>query len=165
MGVIVHTGDFKLDLTPVDGEVTDFYRFAQLGEKGVMALLSDSTNVERAGFTPSERVVGQTFDDAFRAAQERIIIATFASNVHRLQQVINMAHKYNRKVAVVGRSMVNVVTVTSELGYMHIPEGTMVELEEAAKLPKDKLVYLTTGSQGEPMSASVSYTHLPDHPS
>lgn len=153
LGTIVHTGDFKLDLTPVDGEVTDFYRFAQLGEKGVLVLMSDSTNVERPGYTLSERVVGQTFDETFREARERIIVATFASNVHRLQQAITTAHKYDRKVAVVGRSMVNVLSVAGELGYLHIPPGTLVELEEAARLPKNKVVYLTTGSQGEPMSA------------
>lgn len=153
MGVIVHTGDFKIDQTPVDGEVTDFYRFAQLGEKGVLVLLSDSTNVERPGYTMSERVVGQTFDDTFREAKERIIIATFASNVHRLQQAIFTAHRYERKVAVVGRSMVNVLNVAHELGYIQIPEGILIELDEANRLPKNKVVYLSTGSQGEPMSA------------
>jgi ribonuclease J len=162
VGTIVHTGDFKLDLTPVDGEVTDFHRFAQLGEKGVLVLLSDSTNVERPGFTLSERMVGQTFDETFREARERIIVATFASNVHRLQQAITTAHKYDRKVAVVGRSMVNVVTVACELGYLNIPQGTLVELEEASRLPKNRLVYLTTGSQGEPMSA-LTRMAMSDH--
>jgi len=153
VGVIVHTGDFKIDPTPVDGEVTDFYRFAQRGEKGVLALLSDSTNVERPGYTMSERVVGQAFADTFRKARERIIVATFASNVHRLQQAITMASHYNRKVAVVGRSMVNVVNIASELGYLQMPEGLLVELDEASRLPRSQVVYLTTGSQGEPMSA------------
>ncbi|MCL6447395.1 MAG: ribonuclease J [Armatimonadetes bacterium] len=153
VGVLVHTGDFKIDHTPVDGEVTDFYRLAQLGEKGVLVLMSDSTNVERPGYTPSERVVGQTFDDTFRHAEERIIIATFASNIHRLQQAIIAARQYGRKVAVVGRSMVNVLSIAHEMGYLQIPDGTLVELEEANRLPKNKVVFLCTGSQGEPMSA------------
>lgn len=153
VGVIVHTGDFKIDQTPVDGEVTDFYRLAQLGDRGVLAMLSDSTNVERPGYTMSERVVGQTFDDTFRKAGERIIVATFASNVHRLQQAITTAHRYNRKVAVVGRSMVNVVNIARELGYLKVPDGVLVELDEAGRLPRNQVVYLTTGSQGEPMSA------------
>lgn len=153
VGTIVHTGDFKLDLTPVDGEVTDFFKFAQLGEKGVLVLLSDSTNVERSGYTLSERAVGQAFDETFRQARERIIMASFASNVHRLQQAITTAHRHDRKVAVVGRSMVNVVSIAHELGYLNIPEGTLVELEEAAKLPSHRVVILCTGSQGEPMSA------------
>ena len=153
VGVIIHTGDFKIDQTPVDDEVTDFYRFAQRGEKGVLALLSDSTNVERQGYTMSERIVGQTFDDTFREAKERIIVATFASNVHRLQQAITMASNHNRKVAVVGRSMVNVVNIACELGYLQIPAGLLVELDEASKLPRNQIIYLTTGSQGEPMSA------------
>ncbi|WP_347490891.1 ribonuclease J [Desulfoscipio sp. XC116] len=153
VGVIIHTGDFKIDQTPVDGEVTDFYRFAQRGEKGVLALLSDSTNVERPGYTMSERVVGQTFDDTFREARERIIVATFASNVHRLQQAITTASRYKRKVAVVGRSMVNVVNIACDLGYLKVPDGLLVELDEASRLPRNQIVYLTTGSQGEPMSA------------
>ncbi|MEW6065321.1 MAG: ribonuclease J [Bacillota bacterium] len=153
VGTLLHTGDFKIDQTPVDGEVIDLPRFAALGEKGVLVMLSDSTNVERAGYTMSERVVGNTFDETFRNAPERIIIATFASNVHRLQQAITVAHKYDRHVAVVGRSMVNVMQVAGELGYLKIPAGTLVELDEAARLPKNKVVLLTTGSQGEPMSA------------
>jgi ribonuclease J len=162
IGTIVHTGDFKFDQTPVDGEVTDFFKFAQLGEEGVLALLSDSTNVERPGYTMSERMVGCTFDDTFRQAKERIIVASFASNVHRIQQVINTAYKYNRKVAVVGRSMVNVVNVAAELNYLTIPQGTLIELEEMAQLPKNKVVILTTGSQGEPMSA-LSRMAMADH--
>lgn len=153
IGVVVHTGDFKFDQTPVDGDVTDFNRLAQLGEKGVLVLLSDSTNVERPGYTMSERVVGNSFDDTFRQAPGRIIMATFATNVHRLQQAISTAHRYNRKVAVAGRSMVNVVNIASELGYLNIPDGVLVELEEIGRLPKHKVVILTTGSQGEPMSA------------
>ncbi|MCL5289488.1 MAG: ribonuclease J [Bacillota bacterium] len=153
VGTLLHTGDFKIDQTPVDGEVIDLPKFAALGEKGVLVMMSDSTNVERAGYTLSERVVGNTFDETFRHATERIIIATFASNVHRLQQAITVAHKYDRHVAVVGRSMVNVMQVASELGYIHIPDGTLIELDEAARLPKNKVVLLTTGSQGEPMSA------------
>ncbi|SHI44408.1 ribonuclease J [Desulfofundulus thermosubterraneus] len=162
VGVIVHTGDFKIDQTPVDGEVTDFYRFAQLGERGVLVLLSDSTNVERPGYTMSERMVGNTFDETFRQAKERIIIATFASNVHRLQQAITTAQRYDRKVAVIGRSMINVINIAHELGYLHIPEGTLVELEEANRLPNSKVVFLCTGSQGEPMSA-LTRMALGDH--
>lgn len=153
LGTIIHTGDFKVDHTPVNGEVIDFYKFAQLGERGVLVLLSDSTNAERPGFTYSEKVVGDTLDDVFRQARERIIIATFASNVHRLQQAITAAHKYDRKVAIIGRSMVNVVSISHELGYLSIPEGTLIELEEAGRLPKNKVLLISTGSQGEPMSA------------
>jgi ribonuclease J len=163
IGVVLHTGDFKIDQTPVDGQVTDFQRLAQLGEKGVLVLLSDSTNAERPGYTMSERFVGNTFDETFRlAAEGRIIIATFATNVHRLQQAIQAAYKHNRKVAVVGRSMVNVVSVATELGYLDIPDGIMIELEEANRLPKNKVAILTTGSQGEPMSA-LTRMALSDH--
>ncbi|APC08209.1 ribonuclease J [Neomoorella thermoacetica] len=153
VGTIVHTSDFKIDYTPIDGEVFDFYKFAELGEKGVLVLMSDSTNVERPGFTMSERVVGGTFDEVFRRARERIIIASFASNIHRVQQIISTAYKYNRKVAVVGRSMVNVVNIAQEIGYLNVPEGTLVELSELAHLPKNQTVIISTGSQGEPMSA------------
>ncbi len=162
MGVVFHTGDFKFDLTPVDGQVTDFHRLSQLGEKGVLVLLSDSTNAERPGYTMSERVVGNTFDENFRQATDRIIITTFASNVHRLQQAIQAAYKHGRKVAVVGRSMVNVITVATELGYMDIPEGLLIDLDEANKLPRNRIVILTTGSQGEPMSA-LTRMALSDH--
>lgn len=162
LGVVLHTGDFKIDQTPVDGQVTDFHRLTQLGEKGVLVLMSDSTNVERPGYTMSERVVGNTFDDTFRQTTERIIIATFASNVHRLQQAIQTAYKHNRKVAVVGRSMVNVVNIANELGYMNIPDGILVELDEANRLPRNRVVILTTGSQGEPMSA-LTRMALSDH--
>lgn len=153
VGIIVHTSDFKIDYTPIDGEVFDFYKFAQLGEEGVLVLLSDSTNVERPGFTMSERMVGETFDAVFRQAKERIIVASFASNVHRVQQIISTAYKYNRKVAIVGRSMVNVVNIASEIGYLDIPEDTLVDLSELAYLPKNRTVIISTGSQGEPMSA------------
>jgi ribonuclease J len=153
VGTIVHTGDFKIDQTPVDGEVTDLFKLAQLGERGVLVALSDSTNVEREG---------QTFEDTFRQAKERIIVATFASNVHRLQQAITAAHKFDRKVAVIGRSMLNVVSIAYELGYLQIPEGTLIELDEARRIPKNKLVILCTGSQGEPMSA-LTRIAMSDH--
>ena len=153
VGTIVHTGDFKIDQTPVDGEVTDLYKLAELGEKGVLVMLSDSTNVEKPGYTLSERAVGQRFEETFRDIKGRIILATFASNIHRLQQAISAAHQYGRKIAVIGRSMINVVSIASELGYLQIPEGTLVELDEANRLPQDKLLLLCTGSQGEPMSA------------
>jgi ribonuclease J len=163
IGVVLHTGDFKFDQTPVDGQVTDFQRLAQLGEKGVLVLLSDSTNAERPGYTMSERYVGNTFDETFRlAAEDRIIIATFATNVHRLQQAIQTAYKHNRKVAVVGRSMVNVVSIATELGYLDIPDDILIELEEANRLPKNRVAILTTGSQGEPMSA-LTRMALSDH--
>jgi ribonuclease J len=162
LGVVLHTGDFKLDQTPVDGDVTDFHRFADLGRKGVLVLLSDSTNVERPGYTMSERAVGQTFDEVFHSARNRIIIATFASNVHRLQQAISTAFKYGRKVAIVGRSMVNVVSIASELGYITFPQDMLVELDEINRLPADQVCILTTGSQGEPMSA-LTRMAMSDH--
>jgi ribonuclease J len=162
IGTILHTGDFKFDQTPVDGEVIDFHKFAELGTNGVLVLLSDSTNVERPGFTMSERVVGNTFDEAFRLAKERIIIATFASNVHRLQQAITTAEKYGRKVAVVGRSMINVVNIASELGYLNVNPDVFIELDEVNNLPADKVIILTTGSQGEPMSA-LTRMAMSDH--
>jgi len=153
VGTIVHTGDFKLDQTPVDGQIIDYYRFAELGRKGVLVMLSDSTNADRPGYTLSESVVGETFEEIFRYARKRIIVATFASNVHRIQQAITTARKYGRKVAVVGRSMVNVVAIAKELGYLRVPPGTMIDLDEVHNFPEDKIVLLTTGSQGEPMSA------------
>lgn len=162
IGTILHTGDFKFDQTPVDGEVIDYQRIAELGNEGVLVLLSDSTNVERAGYTMSEKVVGQTFDDSFRLAKERIIIATFASNVHRIQQVIDSACRYERKVAIAGRSMVNVVTRASELGYLDVPEDTIIELDEINRYPRNNIVVLTTGSQGEPMSA-LTRMAMSDH--
>jgi ribonuclease J len=153
LGTIVHTGDFKLDHTPVSGETLDIHKFSELGDKGVLCLLSDSTNVERAGFTPSERNVGNMIDEAFHNAKDRVILASFASNVYRLQQAITSAVKTNRKVAVVGRSMVNIVGIAAELGYLDIPEGTLVEIDEIIGLPGNQACILTTGSQGEPMSA------------
>ncbi len=153
VGTIVHTGDFKLDQTPVDGQIIDYYRFAELGKKGVLVMLSDSTNADRPGYTLSESVVGETFDEIFRYARKRIIVATFASNVHRIQQAITTARKYGRKVAVVGRNMVNVVAIAKELGYLRVPPGTMIDLDEVHHFPEEKIVLLTTGSQGEPMSA------------
>ncbi|MBC7347863.1 MAG: ribonuclease J, partial [Clostridia bacterium] len=146
----------------VDGEVTDFYKFAELGEKGVLVLLSDSTNVERPGYTLSERTVGEAFAEAFHQARERIIVASFASNIPRIQQVINLASRFGRRVAVAGRSMVNVVTIASELGYLKIPPGTLVDLDEVNRLPHREVVILTTGSQGEPMSA-LSRMAAADH--
>lgn len=153
VGTILHTGDFKIDHTPVDGDVMDFARLSQIGEKGVLVMLSDSTNAQRSGYTMSEKVVGETFDEIFRNSKGRIIVASFASHVHRLQQVISTAYKYDRKVAVVGRSMVNVVNVAHELGYMNIPDNTLIDIDEVINLPLDKVVIMTTGSQGEPMSA------------
>ncbi|KLU64791.1 ribonuclease J 1 [Desulfosporosinus acididurans] len=153
LGTVVHTGDFKLDHTPVSGEILDIHKFSELGDKGVLCLLSDSTNVERPGFTPSERNVGEMIDEAFRNAKERVILASFASNVYRLQQAITSAVKTNRKVAVVGRSMLNIVGISAELGYLDIPDGTLVDIDEIIGLPGNQACILTTGSQGEPMSA------------
>ncbi len=152
-GVIVHTGDFKIDTTPIEGEMINLTRFGELGNAGVLALLSDSTNVERAGYTMSERSVGERFDDIFAGSKQRIIVASFSSNIHRIQQIINSAVKYNRKVALSGRSMENVIEVASELGYMKIPKGTLIPLEEINQHNPSRLVIITTGSQGEPMSA------------
>lgn len=153
VGTVVHTGDFKFDQTPVDGKVMDFQKFAEVSEEGVLVLMADSTNAERPGFTMSERSVGQAFDASFRSAKGRIIIATFSSNVHRIQQVIESACKYNRKVAVLGRSMVNVVNISLELGYLDIPEGVLIDIDEIRNYPASQVVIVTTGSQGEPMSA------------
>ena len=153
VGTVVHTGDFKFDQTPVDGKVMDFQKFAEVGEEGVLVLMADSTNAERPGFTMSERSVGQAFDASFRSAKGRIIIATFSSNVHRIQQVIESACKYNRKVAVLGRSMVNVVNISLELGYLDVPEGVLIDIDEIRNYPSSQVVIVTTGSQGEPMSA------------
>ena len=153
MGTIVHTGDFKLDYTPIDGKMTDFRRFSDLGNKGVLLMMADSTNAERSGHTPSESTVGASFDKAFHNARSRIIVATFSSNVHRTQQVVNTAVRYNRKVAVLGRSMVNVVNISLELGYIEAPEGTIIDIDAINNYPADQVVVITTGSQGEPMSA------------
>ncbi|MBU2701942.1 ribonuclease J [Sporomusaceae bacterium BoRhaA] len=162
IGTIVHTGDFKLDQTPIDGKVTDFHRFAELGDQGVLVMLADSTNAERPGYTKSERSVGASFDDTFRNAKGRIIIASFSSNIHRLQQAIDMACKFKRKVAILGRSMVNVVSIASELGYMNIPEGMLIDIDEIKNYPLSGIVILTTGSQGEPMSA-LTRMAMSDH--
>ena len=153
IGTIIHTGDFKFDQTPVDGQVTQFNKFAEFGDAGVLALLADSTNAERPGFTQSEKMVGQTFDDEFRYARNRIIVATFSSNVHRIQQVVDSAVKYNRKVAVIGRSMINVVNIAMELGYLTVPEGVLIDIDETNNYSANEIVIITTGSQGEPMSA------------
>lgn len=153
IGTVIHTGDFKFDHTPVDGQVTQFNKFAEFGDRGVLALLADSTNAERPGVTPSEKMVGQTFDDEFRYAKNRIIVATFSSNVHRIQQVIDSAVKYKRKVAIIGRSMINVVNIALELGYLKAPEGVIIDIDETNNYTADKIVIITTGSQGEPMSA------------
>lgn len=152
-GTVVHTGDFKFDYTPVNDQYADLQRIAEIGKRGVLALLSDSTNAERPGYTPSETLVGNELEDIFRKASQRVVLATFASNVHRIQQVVNAAMATRRKIAVVGRSMVNVVSVASELGYLNIPEGMIIEPEEVNKLAADRVVVLCTGSQGEPMSA------------
>lgn len=152
-GVIIHTADFKFDHTPIGGKVTNFHKFAELGDQGVLVLLSDSTNVERPGYTPSERLVSETFDNAFREAKGRVIVTTFASNVYRVQQIVNASEKFGRKVAVAGRSMTNVVTIASNLGYMQIPEGLLIDLSEIDNYPLDQVTLITTGSQGEPMSA------------
>lgn len=153
LGTIIHTGDFKFDVTPIAGSMIDIARFGQLGNEGVLALMSDSTNVEKAGHSDSERKVGEGFDKLFKGCDKRIIITTFASNVHRLQQIFNVAAKYDRKVAVTGRSMENVLNVASVLNYMNIPEGVLVDLEKVNKLPREKTVIVSTGSQGETMSA------------
>ncbi|NOJ70947.1 ribonuclease J [Paenibacillus alvei] len=152
-GCVVHTGDFKFDHTPVNGQYADLQRMAEIGQRGVLALLSDSTNAERPGFTPSESSVGVVLEDIFRKAEQRVVVATFASNIHRIQQVIDAAYSTNRKLTVIGRSMVNVVTIASELGYLNIPDGMLIEPEEVNKMAADRVVILSTGSQGEPMSA------------
>ena len=162
LGMIVHTGDFKLDYTPIDGKMTDFRRFSDLGNKGVLLMMADSTNAEREGHTLSESTVGAAFDKAFHNAKGRIIVATFSSNVHRIQQIVNTAVHYRRKVAVLGRSMVNVVNISLELGYLKAPEGTLVDIDEIDNYAYEKVVIITTGSQGEPMSA-LSRMSQSDH--
>lgn len=153
VGTVVHTGDFKVDFTPISGDVTDLHKFAELGSKGVLCLLSDSTNAMRPGFTMSESTVGDTFEDLFSSTNGRIIVATFASNVHRVQQIINAAELNNRKVVLSGRSMVNNTTVANELGYLKIQDGTLIDINDMDKYNNNELVLITTGSQGEPMSA------------
>jgi len=153
LGVVIHTGDFKIDLTPIKGEMIDLTRFGELGKQGVLALLSDSTNVERPGHTESERKVGEGFDKLFLGCEKRIIVTTFASNVDRIQQIINVAAKYKRKVAVTGRSLDNIMKATTELGYMDIPEGVLVDINQIKQLPRNRICIICTGSQGETMSA------------
>lgn len=153
-GIIVHTGDFKVDFSPIDDEIIDLARFGELGSRGVLALMADSTNAERTGFTCSERTVGGSFEKLFKRAEgKRIIIATFSSNVHRVQQIIDQAKNYNRKVAVFGRSMVHVIEKAMELGYLKVPKGIMIDIDEMNRYPDDQIVLVTTGSQGEPLSA------------
>ncbi len=154
VGTVVHTGDFKVDYTPVFGDAIDLQRFAEIGKKGVLAMMSDSTNAEKPGFTASERTVGVTFDHLFAEhCNSRIIIATFASNVDRVQQIISSAYKYGKKVVVEGRSMVNIITTASELGYLDVPKNTLIEIDELKNYPDEKTVLITTGSQGESMAA------------
>lgn len=153
LGTIIHTGDFKIDVTPVQGNMIDLPRLGQLGNEGVLALLSDSTNVEKPGHSASERKVGETFDMLFKNCDQRIIITTFASNVHRLQQIIDVAAKYKRKVGITGRSMENILRVATVLGYLNVPENVIVDINQINKLPKEKVVIISTGSQGETMSA------------
>jgi ribonuclease J len=153
-GTIVHTGDFKVDYTPVYGDAIDLQRFGEIGKKGVLALMCDSTNAERPGFTMTEKKVGKTFDSIFSDhTQQRIIVATFASNVDRVQQIINTAYKFGRKVVVEGRSMVNIISIASELGYLNIPENTLIDVEQLKNYPDERVVLITTGSQGEPLAA------------
>jgi ribonuclease J len=153
-GTVVHTGDFKIDTTPIDGDMMDLGRLAEIGQEGVLCLMSDSTNAERPGFTESERKVGESFETLFRkAGNNRIIVATFSSNIHRVQQIMNVAESLGRKVALVGRSLENVVNISAELGYLNIPEGIVIDINMINRYPADKLVIITTGSQGEPMSA------------
>jgi ribonuclease J len=153
-GIVVHTGDFKVDYTPVFGDAIDLQRFAEIGKKGVLALMCDSTNAERPGFTPSERTVGRTFDTLFEEHKNtRIIVATFASNVDRVQQIINSADKFGRKVVVEGRSMVNIIETATNLGYLNIPDNTLINIEQLKNYPDEKTVIITTGSQGESMAA------------
>ncbi len=152
----------RSDYTPIDGKMTDFRRFSDLGNKGVLVMMADSTNAEREGHTPSERTVGAAFDRSFHKARGRIIVATFSSNVHRIQQVIDTAVRYKRKVAVLGRSMVNVVNISLELGYIHAPEGTLIDIDEINNYRMEQIVVITTGSQGEPMSA-LTRMAMSDH--
>jgi len=161
-GVVIHTGDFKIDQTPVDGELTDLATFARYGEEGVLALLSDSTNVEREGYTLSERLVGDAFDQIFPKCPARIIVAAFSSNIHRVQQVVDAAIRSGRKVLLNGRSMIANVQIARELGYLSIPDSALIDLKELPRLPKEQVCMITTGSQGEPMSA-LSRIAMDDH--
>ncbi|MCL2837600.1 MAG: ribonuclease J [Oscillospiraceae bacterium] len=152
-GTIIHTGDFKIDCTPINGEMIDLARIGELGNQGVLALMADSTNAERPGYTMSESTVGAAFEKIFEGCEKRIVVATFASNIHRVQQIIDAAEKFNRKVAVTGRSMVNLLTTAMELGYMRVPKNILIDLDEIRNYPKERLVIVTTGSQGESMAA------------
>lgn len=152
-GTVVHTGDFKFDLTPANDQYPDIHKMAEIGKRGVLVLLSESTNAERPGFTPSERTVGEHIEEAFSKARQKVIISTFASNVNRLQQVIDAATITNRKLVLLGRSMINVVKIAAQLGFLHIPQGMLIDTEEVKELTPDRIVILCTGSQGEPMSA------------
>ena len=154
VGVVFHTGDFKVDYTPItSNNAIDLHRMAEIGKKGVLVMMADSTNVERPGYTMSEKTVGDTFDDIFLKAPKRIVVATFASNIHRVQQIISLAEKYDRKVIVSGRSMINNIGVANELGYLDMKDDTIIDIRDINKYPADRIVLLTTGSQGEPMSA------------
>ena len=153
VGVVVFSGDFKIDLTPIQGKPIDLARFGELGNAGVLAFLCESTNVERPGYTMSERTVGASLDHIFRGCDKRVIIATFSSNVHRVQQIINASHKYGRKVALTGRSMLNVISTATKFGYMDIPDGTLIDINDIRRFKPEELTLITTGSQGEPMSA------------
>lgn len=154
VGVVIHTGDFKIDYTPIDGDIMDIHRLAELGKEGVLLLMSDSTNAERKGFTMSEKSVGAVFDQLFEdTPRNRIMVATFSSNIHRIQQIINSSAKYNRKVAIIGRSMINAVKTSSELGYLNIPSTVLVDINDIKNFTDEQLVIITTGSQGESMSA------------
>ena len=154
LGVLFHTGDFKLDMTPIDGKMMDITRIGEIGKEGILLLMCESTNAERPGFTPSERKVGRSLADIFlKNDDKRIVIATFSSNVHRVQQIISLSAEHGRKVAVLGRSMVNIIDAASALGYMHVPEGTLIDIKDVNRYPENKVTLVTTGSQGEPMSA------------
>ncbi|TDG00124.1 ribonuclease J [Paenibacillus piri] len=168
-GTVVHTGDFKFDLTPVNEQYPDLHKMAEIGKNGVLALLSESTNAERPGFTPSERVVGMHIEEAFRQAKQKVFISTFASNVHRIQQVVDAAFVTDRKLVLLGRSMVNVVTIASELGYLNVPEGMIIEPAEVNRFESSRVALLCTGSQGEPMAAlsrlaRANFRHVSVHP-
>ena len=154
LGTVVHTGDFKLDVTPIDGEIMNIARLGEIGNEGVLALLCESTNAERAGYTPSERTVGYSFEKIFSQYEDRrLIITTFSSNVHRVQQIIDTAYKHKRKVCVIGRSMVNVIGAAAELGYMDLPDGVLIDAADIKRYRPEEITLITTGSQGEPMSA------------
>ncbi|MBN2909387.1 ribonuclease J [Polycladomyces sp. WAk] len=158
-GIVVHTGDFKFDMTPVNGQTADLHKMAEIGKRGVLCLLSDSTNAERPGFTGSEKSVGESIEEVFRKAKQRIIVATFASNIHRIQQVVDACYNNGRKLAVVGRSMVNVVNIGMELGYLRVPSDLLIDPDDIGRLPANRVAVISTGSQGEPMSALTRMAH------